>query len=121
MEELIHGSLDSEESTDSFEIMRETAVAQKKKQDPTTKKKDEEKPRENKKTKPKTEMIKRKERINWPKGNSPAWKSLDDDMSLLLKTLTASAEIRAKNNPNVIYGMCRERFGIKEVNQRKAT
>ena len=121
MKELIHGSLDSEESTDSFEIMRETAVAQKKKQDPTTKKKDEEKPRENKKTKPKTEMIKRKERINWPKGNSPAWKSLDDDMSLLLKTLTASAEIRAKNNPNVIYGMCRERFGIKEVNQRKAT
>ena len=46
--------------------------------------------------------IKKKERINWPKGNSPEWKKLDEDMSALLRTLISSAEVRAKNYPNVI-------------------
>ena len=65
------------------------------------------------------ENRKKKERINWPKGNSPEWKRLDEDMSALLKTLISPAEVRARSYPNVIYGMCRERFGIKEPKQRK--
>ena len=61
----------------------------------------------------------KKERINWPKGNSPEWKKLDEDMAALLRTLISSAEVRARNYTNVIYSMCRERFGIKEQKQRK--
>ena len=60
-----------------------------------------------------------KERINWPKSNSPEWERLDYDLSALLRILYAPAVNRAKTHPNVIYGMCRERFGLKEKSQKK--
>ena len=61
----------------------------------------------------------RKAQINWPKGNSKEWERLDEDMSKLLHTLYAPAEIRARTHPNVIYGMCMERFGVKERGPKK--
>ena len=62
-----------------------------------------------------------RERIDWPKSNSPEWERLDGDLAALLRTLYAPAEIRAKNFPNIIYGMCRERFGIKERKVKRDT
>ena len=62
-----------------------------------------------------------KERINWPKSNSPEWEKLDADLSALLRLLYAPAEVRAKTHPNVIHGMCKERFGVKEKSQRNET
>ena len=60
-----------------------------------------------------------KERINFPKSNSPEWERLDQDLSSLLRTLYAPAVNRAKTHPNVIYGMCRERFGLRERSQKR--
>ena len=60
-----------------------------------------------------------KERINWPKSNSPEWERLDQDLSALLRILYAPAVNRAKTHPNIIYGMCRERFGVREQSQKK--
>ncbi len=44
---------------------------------------------------------------------------LDEDISALLRSLPASAETRAKSYPNVIYGMCLERFGPSEKEGKK--
>ena len=55
-----------------------------------------------------------KERINWPKSNSPEWERLDQDLSALLRILYAPAVNRAKTHPNIIYGLCKERFGVRE-------
>ena len=60
-----------------------------------------------------------KERINWPKSNSPEWERLDQDLSALLRILYAPAVSRAKTHPNIIYGMCKERFGVREQSQKK--
>merc|ERR1712228_956749 len=61
----------------------------------------------------------RKEKIKWPKGNSTEWERLDEDMSTLLRIVFAPAEVRARTYPKVIYGMCKERFGTKEVKKRE--
>ena len=143
IKELIQDSLSSVRSTDIFETARETALkqqSQKKERKKTgadteaqvkpraevkyqksknREDKSDEKIKETPNSKP--ESSRRKERINWPKGNSPEWSRLNEDMSALLRTLIAPAEVRSRNYPNVIYGMCRERFGIKEVKERKET
>ena len=39
----------------------------------------------------------------------------------MLRLFYAPAEIRAKTHPNVIHGMCKEKFGVKERSQKNAT
>ena len=63
---------------------------------------------------PKPDSSRRKEQINWPKGNSPEWSKLDEDMAALLKTMIAPAHIRAKNYPNIIHTMCKERRRVSQ-------
>merc|ERR1712200_76948 len=65
------------------------------------------------------EEQRKKAKIKWPKGNSSEWSRLDEDISALLRSLPASAETRAKSYPNVIYGMCLERFGPSEKEGKK--
>ena len=60
----------------------------------------------------------KKEKLNWPKSNSPEWKSLDDDLTSYLKILISSPEKKAETHPFLIYNICRERFGIKETKKR---
>ena len=72
---------------------------------------------------PKTERARksvdqRKERIDWPKANSPEWQRLDHDISELLKTLFSSPEKKAISHPNIIYAMSKERFGEKQRKER---
>ena len=60
----------------------------------------------------------RKEKLNWPKGNSPEWKRLDEDLSSCLKILISSPENKAETHPFLIYNICRERFGVKETKEK---
>ena len=126
MKEIFVGKLIEERNPSIFKLVREKAAKastiasfkmpkDKKPQKKRTKEKID------KSAKPERKAGGRKERINWPKSNSLEWERLDDDMSALLKVLIAPAEIRAKTHPNVIYGMCRERFGIKEQKHTKET
>ena len=64
----------------------------------------------------------KKEKLNWPKSNSPEWKRLDDDLTTLLKILISPPEKKAESHPFLIYNICKERFGIKERKRKpKAT
>ena len=62
----------------------------------------------------------RKERIEWPKANSPEWQRLDHDISELLKTLYSSPEKKAISHPKIIYAMSKERFGVKQKKEQAA-
>ena len=44
---------------------------------------------------------------------------MDNDLTSLLRTLYAPPEVRAKTHPNVIYGMCKERFGVREHKEKE--
>ena len=126
MKEIYLGTLINEDKPNMFDMVYITACIGKKK-------KSEKSPRrrlEPKKDKIEGKTLKgvmkegnnmtgRKERLNWPKSNSPEWGRLDEDLSGLLRTLYAPAEIRAKTHPNVIYGMCKERFGVREQSSRE--
>ena len=59
-------------------------------------------------------MNTRKEKVNWPKSNSPEWRMVDDDLTRYLKILISSPEKKAETHPFLIYNICKERFGIKE-------
>ena len=59
-----------------------------------------------------------KDRINWPPANSKEWHSLDIDITNLLKTLYSSANKKAESHPQIIYAMCKERFGVKEKKKK---
>ena len=76
-----------------------------------------EKPKE--KAKGKLEVEKRrKERINWPKANSPEWTKFDDDVTSILKQIHSSHENKAESHPRIIYAVGLDRFGGKEVKQK---
>ena len=47
----------------------------------------------------------RKERINWPKANSPEWTRFDDDVTSILKQIHSSHENKAETNPRIIYAV----------------
>ena len=61
----------------------------------------------------------RKSRIKWPKANSPEWERLDEDLTLLLKTIYSPPEKKAITYPKIIYGMCKERFGVVEESKAR--
>ena len=61
----------------------------------------------------------RKDRINWPKANSKEWKELDTDITSLLKTMYSTSERKAESHPKIIYAMCKERFGTKEIHKKQ--
>ena len=61
---------------------------------------------------------KRKERLYWPKANSPEWTRFDDDVTSLLKQIHSSHENKAETHPRIIYAVALDRFGVKEVNQK---
>ena len=75
-------------------------------------------PKENKPTKPQKHQTTGKEKIDWPKANSKEWEELDDDITSLLKILISPVENKAKTHPEIIYQMCKERFGVKERKPR---
>ena len=58
-------------------------------------------------------QCRKKSKIKWPKRNSSEWAHLDNYLTPLLRTLYAAPDVRTKTHPNVIYGMCKERFGVK--------
>ena len=64
------------------------------------------------------EEERRKERINWPKANSPEWTRFDDDVTSLLKQIHSSHENKAETHPRIIYAVALDRFGVKEANQK---
>ena len=71
-----------------------------------------EKPKE--KAKGKLEVEKRrKERINWPKANSPEWTKFDDDVTSILKQIHSSHENKAESHPSIIYAVDLDRFEEK--------
>ena len=55
----------------------------------------------------------RKDRIEFPKANSAEWGRLDNDLTHMLKIRYAPPEIQAQTHPELIYILCRERFGAK--------
>ena len=69
-------------------------------------------------TKPKATNKGNRERIDWPKSNSPEWKRLDEDVSSLLKIMFSAPENKAESNPRIIYAMGKERFGIKKQREK---
>ena len=120
MKEIYLGTLINEDKPNMFDMGKVTACSgKKKKSDESSKRRVEHKDNTEGKTlkgvkKEGNNMTGRKKRINWPKSNSPEWGRLDEDLSALLRTLYAPAENRAKTHPSVIYGMCKERFGLRE-------
>ena len=62
---------------------------------------------------------KRKERIKWPKANSPEWQKLDEDLTSILGALHSSPEEKAESHPKLIYAFCKERFGVIEKGGKK--
>ena len=55
-----------------------------------------------------------KERIEWPKANSPEWYRLGHDISKLLKTLYSSPEKKEIPHLKIIYAISKERLGEKQ-------
>ena len=60
----------------------------------------------------------RKERINWPKSNSPDWSKFDEFVTDILKYVDSSYENKAIVHPGLIYNIANARFGVKEVKQK---
>ena len=108
LEELLQGRLLQEEQT------------VKKKESERKKEESKPKPRkvENKK-KSKAEDTDRKERIDWPKANSPEWENLDETLSELLGAQSSAPENKAVVHPAMIYALCKEKYGVKEVGERQ--
>ena len=65
------------------------------------------------------EAERRKEKVQWPKANSPAWEQWDKEMTELLKTQSTTPESKAVLHPMLIYTMGKDRFGVKEGNRKK--
>ena len=61
----------------------------------------------------------RKDRIEFPKANSAEWGRLDNDLTHMLKIRYAPPEIQAQTHPELIYILCRERFGAKVNRESK--
>ena len=61
----------------------------------------------------------RKERINWPKTNSSEWIKFDEDVTTILKGIHSSNENKAETHPKIIYAVGYDRFGVKEVKQKR--
>ena len=60
----------------------------------------------------------RKERINWPSGNSIEWQKLDEDMTSILRTWHSSPEEKAESHPRFIHAFSKERFGVKKEEKK---
>ena len=61
----------------------------------------------------------RKERIAWPKANSPEWERLDEDLTEMLKVQCISAENCSVVHPALIYTFSLERFGEKGAKKKE--
>ena len=60
-----------------------------------------------------------KERINWPKANSPEWERLDENLTEILKLQCISPENSSVVHPALIYTLSLERFGKKGAKTEK--
>ena len=61
----------------------------------------------------------RKERIAWPKANSPEWERLDENLTQLLKAQCISPENSSVVHPALIYTFSLERFGEKGAKKKE--
>ena len=77
---------------------------------------DQERPKEI--SKENTDLEGRKERVKWPTANSKEWIKFDEDVTKILKVIHSSHENKAEVHPRIIYNIGKDRFGIKEVNQK---
>ena len=125
MKEIYLGNLNTERNPSIFEMVKKTERTEKSRSSPeraqrkVIQKKAKEKVKPVKEASKVGSTISAKERINWPMSNSPEWARLDKDLAALLRILYAPAQNRAKTHPNIIYSMCKERFGIVESRQKK--
>ena len=121
MIEIFQGALMKEENL-SFKTLLDQVTnteVKKEKHQKTERQREKKKPKQktgSKATKPDDKD--RLAKINWPKANSKEWERLDEDITGLLKTIYSGPDKKAKSHPKIIYEICKERFGLKEGNEK---
>ena len=61
-------------------------------------------------------------RINWPKANNTKWKTLDEELSFILRTsLTGPIRVKLHSFTNIVHAVCLEHFGSEDQHNPKRT
>ena len=61
-------------------------------------------------------------RINWPKANYSKWKTLDEELSFILRTsLNGPIGVKLHSFTNIVHAVCLEHFGSEDQHNPKRT
>ena len=61
-------------------------------------------------------------RINWPKANNTKWKTLDEELSFILRTsLNGPIGVKLHSFTNIVHAVCLEHFGSEDQRNPERT